>query len=279
MAALGVVLVTTSSPLILKQEQSQLVISSPLVEKIRGNLPLDSRYAVAAPGISSLPPNFNATLGLASIHSKNSLSSSRYHTLIKSLGGDVNTYGRHNKTIEPNYSGSMFWMSNIGLILSPQKINHQNLDSLGQESGVHLYRVKSRMGESIQVLPLQLDINEKEIRFDDPRNMTWFTSKKVLDQGDLLEFEIKPSKNSVFILSQKFHRDWEALVQTNNGWKTAQTVEINGVFLGVLLPEGSLRLRLDFKALSRYAWIAHIFWVLLILLIGFNIRSKFLEKN
>ena len=60
---------------------------------------------------------------------------------------------------------------------------------------------------------------------------------KILDQGDVLEFEIKPSAPSVFLLSQKFHRDWEALAETDHGWKAAQTVEVNGVFQGVLVAQ------------------------------------------
>lgn len=86
----------------------------------------------------------------------------------------------------------------------------------------------------------------------------------------LLEFEVTPSAPSVFLLSQKFHRDWQAHAYTNEGWQAAQTVEINGVFQGVLLPSETHRVRLDFKPLARYAWIAHVFWCLLLVLAGFR---------
>ena len=39
-------------------------------------------------------------------------------------------------------------MSNIGLVLSPTVIFHENLEHLGGVAGVHLHRVVSRMGES-----------------------------------------------------------------------------------------------------------------------------------
>lgn len=282
MTALAAVLVFTSYPLILKQDPAQIAMTSPVVEKIRENLPPGSRYAVAAPGISVLPPNLNATLGLASVHSYNSLSSTRYHTLIKALGGEVQTYGRWNGAIDPDYAGAMFWMSNISLILSSGKLAHENLEFLSEESGIHLYRVVSRMGDSMQVTPPQLDMSSTKLVLDDPRGMVTNTPVKILDQGDVLEFEVNSSAPSVFLLSQKFHRDWEALAETNQGWQVAQPVEVNGVFQGVLLPPETRRVRLEFKPLARYAWIAHVFWLLLLLLAGVKswqgYRRKALER-
>lgn len=282
MLALASVLGMTSYPLMLKQDPAQIVTTSPLVEQVRAHLPPGSRYAVATPGISVLPPNLNATLGLASVHSYNSLSSTRYHTLIKALGGEVQTYGRWNGAIAPDYAGAMFWISNISLILSPGKLAHKNLESLGEESGIHLYRVVSRMGESMQVAPPQLDMSSTKLVLDDPRGMVANTPIKILDQGNVLEFEVTPSASSVFLLSQKFHRDWEALAYTNGGWVAAHTVEVNGVFQGVLLPSETRRVRLDFKPLARYAWIAHVFWLLLLVLAGFKrwqgYRRRALER-
>jgi hypothetical protein len=63
-----------------------------------------------------LPPNLNAELGLASVHSYNSLSSKRYHELLGTLGGEAQTYGRWNVSIDPDYSSGNFdeqYRSNI----------------------------------------------------------------------------------------------------------------------------------------------------------------------
>ncbi len=278
MMALVLVLGMTSYPLMLKQDPAQIAMTSPLVEKVRENLPAGSRYAVAAPGISVLPPNLNATLDLSSVHSYNSLSSTRYHTLIKVLGGEMQTYGRWNGAIDPDYAGTMFWMSNISLILSPGKLVNENLEFLSEESGIHLYRVVSRMGDSMQVTLPQLDMSLTKLVLDDPRGMVTNTPVKILDQGDVLEFEVNSSAPSVFLLSQKFHRDWEALAETNQGWQAAQTVEVNGVFQGVLLPPETRRVRLDFKPLARYAWIAHVFWIFLFVLIIFKFSQTFRRR-
>ena len=46
-------------------------------------------------------------------------------------------------------------------------------------------------------------------------------------------------------------------------WEPAVTVDVNGVFQGILLPSGAERVRLEFSPLVRYMWISHIFWLLL----------------
>lgn len=102
---------------------------------------------------------------------------------------------------------------------------------------------------------------------------------KVVDEGDVLEFEMIPSAPSVFILSQKFHRDWQARTHMNDGWKVAPTVEINGVFQGVLLPSGVNRVHLEFKPFACHAWIAHIFWFSLLVLAVFKLWQRFLRKG
>lgn len=273
-AALFTVLATVSYPLMLRQDPAQIATTSPLVEEVRANLPTGSRFAVAAPGLSVLPPNLNASLGLASVHGYNSLSSRRYHTLIKALGGEVQTYGRWNGAISPDYNSAMFWMSNIGLMLSSTKLIHENLEYLGEESGVHLHKVISRMGDSLQVASAQVSADTDGLQVADPRLLPRHAPLKQLDQGDLLEFEVTPGAPSVLVLSQKFHRDWQAQVFDQSIWAPAKTTVINGVFQGVFLPQNAQRVRLEFKPCARYAWVAHGFWLILLALPGFKAWNR-----
>lgn len=268
-SALVLVLAAISYPLMLRQDPAQIATTSPLVEKVRANLPLGSRFAVASPGISALPPNLNAGLGLPSVHSYNSLSSRRYHTLIKALGGEVQTYGRWNGAISPDYSSAMFWMSNISLMLSPTRLIHENLAYLGEESGIHLHRVVSRMGDSLQVSIDPTSMRTDGLHIADPSALPSRSPMKVLDEGDALEFDVTPMASTALILSQKFHRDWQATALSPLGWAPAKTIEVNGVFQGVFLPPDASRVRLEFKPFARYAWLAHVFWLLLLAMLGF----------
>ncbi len=281
--ALVIVLITISYPKMLRQDPADIATTSQLVETMRENLPDKSRFAVAAPGLSVLSPNLNASIGLASIHGYNSLSPRRYHTLIHDLGGEMTTYGRWNSVISPDYAGTMFWMSNISLMLSPKKLSHENLQYLGEESGVHLYRVISRMGHSLQVTLPQESIRADTLQIPDPRRLETHSPTKLLDEGDVLEFSVANRTSSLLILSQKFHRDWQAQAKTPQGeWVPVQTKEVNGVFQGVLVPPDASVIRLEFKAFARYTWIVHIFWLLLLAVLGVQglVKTKWmLNRN
>lgn len=268
--ALIIMMATISFPLMLRQDLSKIATGSPLVEKVQASLPLDSYFAVSVPGVSALPPNFNAELGLPSVHSYNSLSSKYFHTLIGALGGSVQTYGRRNWNIAPDYNSPMFWMANISLILSSKKHNHDNLKYLGVESGVHMHKVISRMGNSLQIFPAELPSYNGEFHCSDPRLLPNYTASKQLDQGDLLEYQVSQGAESILVISQVYHRDWQARVFVKSHWYPAETAVINGVFQGVYLPKSTQRVRLEFKPYARYMWISNLFWICLFILFGYK---------
>jgi hypothetical protein len=267
-----------SFPLILRQP-SNGVATTHLIDKVSAAVAPDSRFAMAAPGAPFLPPNLNGIFDVASIHSYDSISSRRYQALIRELGGENQTYGRLNEMISPDYDSLAFWMSNISLILSPTTLNHPNLENIGDEGALHLFRVISRMGCCIQMaLPDQTRsdgielVDRKQILSDRP--------SKTVDKGDLLEFEVQGEQNSVLVLSQQYHRDWQATVRTISGWTTARTVPVNGVFQGVALPAGTQTVRLQFLPFARFAWVAHVFWAMVLLFLAAHaVRSATMRNR
>jgi hypothetical protein len=257
--ALILVLLTVSRPLLLRQDPAHIATTSPLIDQIRASLPAGSRFAVASPGISALPPNLNATLQLPSIHSYNSLSSRLYQHLIAELGGEVKTYGRWNAMIAPDYESAAFWMSNIGLVLAPNRLQDPNLDYLGSASDVHLHKVIARMGDSIQI-----ETADPEKQIIDPRLYRRLVSSRLSDMGDLLEFKVTSGAPSLLILSQTFDRAWEASAFDGSGWAPARTIVVNGTFQGIVLAPEAQLVTLQFKPYARFAWIAHAFWLILL---------------
>jgi len=261
-------LIAVSHPLILRQKLSEIQRTSTFIDQVRAELPAASRLAVAAPGILVLPANFNSELGLASLHTYDSLSSQRYHNLITALGGRVEPYGRRNRFISPDYASSVFWMANVGLVLSPAMLADRNLDSVGEGAGTFLYKTRTFMGESIQVIPKVTLLSADGLEIGDPRLLVARSPSKLSDEGDRLEFQVAPEEPSLLVVSQTFHRHWRAVVLAGAGWVPAQTVAVNGVFQGVLLPRDSSLVRLTFEPYSRHAWIGHVFWGCLAVLLG-----------
>lgn len=249
-------------PLMLHQDPANIAMTSPLEKAVREHLPADARYAVLSPGLRALPPNFNASLGLNSIHSYNSLSSYRYRDLLKELGSDNRAFGRWNDSIQPDFHSRAFWMSNIAVILSPTELAPISvLRYVGHIGTAYMYEVTSRMGCCVQV-PIDAGTNAQgDFDFALATLKASAAAKKTADLGDVKEFAVAGRTRSALVVSQKFHRDWKAQVLTASGWRAAPTVAINGVFQGVVLPADATQVRLSFLPYAQFAWIAHAFWL------------------
>lgn len=265
--ALGSGLASVSAPLMLHQPPGEIRKTSPFVEAIRSKLEPGARYAVVSPGVAVLPPNMNSAVDLSSVHSYNSLSPTRYRELIRALGGEVHTYGRWNGSIAPDYASATFWMSNIALVLSREPIRDENLQPAGEESGVRFYKVVARMGEAVQVVPAAIDSLRDHVDIGDPRRLPSHEPKKLVDQGDVVEYRVAADAASLLLLSRKYHRDWQATGRVQGHWEALQTTEVNRVFQGVILPPGTDSVRLEFKPYVRHAWLANACWLALLALV------------
>jgi hypothetical protein len=264
-AALAVVGAYISFPLMLRQPAAQPV-PSPVVDRIIAATGSGSRFAIAAPGPGVLPPNLNDIFDVASIHSYDSLSSRRYQALIRDLGGETQTYGRLNTMISPDYDSQTFWMSNIGLMISPKTLSHPNLEDIGADGEFHFYRTLDRMGCCLQIA-LSAQVNADRIEILDRKAAQTTRPLKTRDEGDLLEFEVRGGQSSILVLSQQYHRHWQALARTPSGWVEAPTLPVNGAFQGIRLPAETQTVRLQFLPFVRFAWIAHVFWAFALLIL------------
>ena len=263
-AALALTGACTAFPQMLRRPATDLIRNSDLVRQVIAATPAGTRIALIAPGADALLPNSNSLLGVASVHSYDSLSSHRYQALLRELGGETEQYGRWNSMIAPDFGSHVFWMSNIGLVISPTPILHPNLESVGVKGALRLYRVRDSMGCCLQS-PIAVNAGPGGISSTSREGIR---PVKTSDQGDALEFEVHnyPDTGSVLTLSEQYHDDWRASVRTASGWQAARTVPVNGAFQGVVIPAASDLVRLQFMPYVRFAWIAHVFWVVVILM-------------
>lgn len=109
----------------------------------------------------------------------------------------------------------------------------------------------------------------------DPRSLVTHQPAKTVDQGDLLEFEVQGSQASLL--------DSESKVPSTLACTSADLVGLDGcedcsgqwVFQGALLPEGAQKAKLQFLPFVRFAWITHIFWLLVLVVLVFQaLRSR-----
>jgi hypothetical protein len=123
------------------------------------------------------------------------------------------------------------------------------------------------MGEALQVVPASIDNSPDDVNLGDPRRLPTHEPRKVVDQGDIVEYRVVAGGASLLILSHKYHRDWQATGRVQGRWEALRTTEVNRVFQGVILPPGTDSVRLEFKPYVRHAWLANVCWLALLALV------------
>jgi hypothetical protein len=255
-AALATLL--TAAPLRLAQHPNEIIETSPLVEAIRRNLREGERYAFLSP-TPVLPPNINATLRLATLHTYNSLSAVRYHALLARLGGQTYTYGRHNVSIAPRLNQPDFMISNIAVVLSDHPVHDPRLGEPQRAAGFWLYRINATFGCCRRFPIADGRMVDNVVEISTPE--TGAPVHKSKDLGDLLEMELDEGPKSLVVISQRYDNQWRAEEFRNGSWVAAKTVAVNDVFQGVVVDAGSTRLRLRYQSTVRYAWLANLVFV------------------
>jgi hypothetical protein len=262
----GLTLITIavySTPLQRRQPADTVVTSSELTTAIRQHIPSQSRFANLSVELSHLmPPNFNALHQIASVHTYHNFIGTPYQQAIAQLGGKLVTYGRINNTIAPDVAGTMFWMSNIGMIMSHQPLNHPNLTAVDAVGEAYLYTTVTRMGPSWR-MPV-VDNNANDIRIDDYRTRPNLLISSYIDHGDRIELTVEPmAQPTLVVISEQFSPAWQAQVFDGQTWQSARTVTVNGAFLGVVVPKNAQDIQLTYATPVQWMWLSHLVWGLI----------------
>ena len=272
-------LTLVASPGLLRQLPSQIHSESSLSKAVAARLHDNARYAVVAPGVKALPPNFNAMIGLSSIHSYDSLSPRRYREYLHRLGGEASTYGRWNDQISPDYASASFWMSDVALVLSPSKLVDPSLSCATQVESVWLCDVPRHMGQVLQLVGGTPKTTVADVTVGDPRLSPALPAKVVRDEGDAIEVTVSSAPSSLLIISQQYHPDWHARAFVRGQWRRARSLPVNGFFQGVVIPDGAERVSLAFRPIVRHAVLANYVWVLLFALLAMEALLAWQSKS
>ncbi|MEY3991100.1 MAG: hypothetical protein RI985_2181, partial [Chloroflexota bacterium] len=252
-----------SMPLQRRQPADAVVTTSDLTTAITQHIPPQSRFANLSVELNHLmPPNFNTLHQIASIHTYHNFIGTPYQQALGQLGGKLVTYGRINGTIAPDIDGTMFWMSNIGMVMSHQPLTHPNLTSVATVGDAYLSTTVTRMGSSWRI-PV-VDNNASDIRIDDHRTRPSLPIIRHVDGGDRINITVEVLPHATLIvISEQFSPAWQAQVFDGDSWQMARTVTVNGAFLGVIMPKNTQDIQLTYTTPVQWMWLSHLVWGLI----------------
>lgn len=256
------VVVVCAMPLIRTQSPTTMIRQTPLTRILQRELAGGARYAIVSGQLGHLlSPNYNALLGLASVHAYNNFYPTAYVNLVTQLGGKITVYGKLNKFVSPDPQNINFWMSNIAVVLHDQPIDAPNLSLIRTEHDIYVYRVRAPMGSAWRINAVVLP-GVDDIRINDYRNPQPLVWQVVVDQGDVVEYALAPhAQQSLLVRSTLYERGWYAqILQPDGTWRAARTVSVNGIFLGVPIPANATGVRFHYQTAVQWMWVSHLIW-------------------
>lgn len=267
--ALTLTIAVTAAPLLVVQPRSALITTTPLTQTLQQQVPTGARFAIVSASLEYLlAPNYNAMLGVASVHSYNNFFTPYYQRLINQLGGKITVYGKLNRAIAPNYDDTTFWMSNIAVVLAAQPIDHPNLRLVTQHGDVWVFHVKQRMGQYWRI-PVQRVADVSDIHIPDYHVPQSLPITQYQHKGDVVELHYpEAATQSLVILSTLYESGWQAESFDGQTWKKIVPVSVNGAFLGVVVPAESRALTVRYVTYVQYMWISHLIWLLSVIAVG-----------
>jgi hypothetical protein len=267
--------------MLITRPETDIHVTSPLVEKIRELSTGGTRYAcVGNEPPRLLPPNQEVQLGLRSIHSYNSLSSLAYQEWVLRLSEKgTRTYGRQFKRIASaaRLDSEDLAYSGLGVFVSARRLDSARLASAGEVDGMRLYR--STLPPMLEAQISQFDLVDAEgARITEPIAAVRGSGvRRTLSRDDHLRFELRPSAaHTLLFVSQQYHPQWKA---SADGAALA-TVEIDGFYQGVVVPAGTKAVELRYRPFVLWSWIPQLLLLVFALALGWRVvRSRHLPES
>jgi hypothetical protein len=236
----------------LTRPPGEIRTTSPLADLIRESTGDGFRFAwVGRAGIRS---NEEVLLGLSSVHSYNSVAARSYERWVLRLGGGFRASGRVFQAFsspkgldrtELEYSG-------VDVLVSRLPLSPDIAAPVDRHRSFTVYRTLRAPRLEGQLLAFErTGAGRVGIRGSIPEAASRGI-ERVTRRDDQLELRLVPSSSpTLLFLSQQFHPQWRAV----SGGAELETVEVNGFYQGVVLPEDTRSLELAFAPYARWSWI------------------------
>lgn len=214
--------------------------------------------------------NENIVFQIPTVHIYRSNISVYYSNLVRRLGGQIKA-ARVSNYIQPRFNSTDFWMLNVGVILSYQQLESSSLELLATHNQLNIYRNKVAGAQCcIQIAQKDLDIaiqrnpyGHLTLDIGNIRKHTYTHITKSADQGDIYELANPTGAATIVVINHVFHPKWYAYSVVGGSYIPLETVVINQIYQGIIIPEGTTHISMQFTPWSRWMWLIHWGWITL----------------
>lgn len=234
--------------LVLLRPRDSIATRSALVDALHERLTDGARFAIVGNERRQvLPANEELLLGLASVHSYDSLSPREYQDWTRAVSreGARNRGRRFDRITDASMLDGLA-DANVAVVLAPRVLTSvHGLEPVGLFGTLFLHRWT---GERWAARTLTRGFGVEGSEVSSLSDASIATARIASDEGDRVEVEIDPRPNECVIeLARSFHPQWEAT--------GGRAVRVDGFRQGVLVPAGARSVTLEFRPWSRFAWI------------------------
>jgi hypothetical protein len=215
-----------------------------------------------------LPPNEELLLGLSSVHSYDSLSPRAYQRWAERVSPEgTQVHGRYFRRISDDSfldAGELERM-NAGVILSSGPLRPEIAERLEEVDGIGLHR-PARVGRrEAQLARFRLDGEGGASVEGSIAEAGELPLERLRDQDDALGFAATAlGRPTLLWISQQYHPQWQA---TAEGLRL-ETVCVDGIWQGVILPPDTRSVELRFRPWARWSFVPQLAFALAFAALG-----------
>jgi hypothetical protein len=269
--------IVLAQPYLLQQPISHAVYTSPTVREIVSRIPEGGRFAlVYRKPARQLEANYTAVLGINNVGAYSSLPSRYYVALMQQFGVPYDKYTRNIRSIPATFPPSARWWANVYVVVSDAPHDFVGATRETRSNGLYIYRYPDAMG--CCRLVAQADATRQS-------DTHWQVTDTVITQSVPLTYAHTHGDNAeiilpaatpagIIVLSQAYHPDWHAFVETAEGRIPVETVVVNDSYQGIRIPAEARSVILEFTPWIWWSWLAHLFWGIAICAYVWHNRSQ-----